>query len=221
MCQNRKTKLCRKYFSCFPKKGKIVSTPVHWPPHSAPSAVSPRNRPRLSFCSSWWTFHDSSAEKKRVIPEFDKRRICEEVTLSRATGAPIILWALRGPKCPVLSSIAKYCQVPPSIVEYCKELSSNAKHYPTFLGTTPQCRQVLPGSINYCPLWSNLHSTAQYYPPVSTSSGALMCSGLSCLAVQLQLSCVTSLWQFFSKSWNRQLDLLLKIIIMLKMVRSV
>ena len=32
---------------------------------------------------------------KRVIPEFDKRRICEEVTLSRATGAPIIVWAAR------------------------------------------------------------------------------------------------------------------------------
>ena len=32
---------------------------------------------------------------KRIIQEFDKRRICEEVTLSRATGAPIILWAAR------------------------------------------------------------------------------------------------------------------------------
>ena len=111
---------------------------------------------------------------KRIIQEFDKRRICEEVTLSRATGAPIIVWALRGPKCPVLSSITKHCQAPLSIVQvlqrmvkYCQAIPNSVRHNLPLLTSSTRFYKLLPSVINtaeYCPVLS--------YPPGSTSSEA-------------------------------------------------
>ena len=97
---------------------------------------------------------------KRIIQEFDKRRICEEVTLSRATGAPIIVWAarLQVPSavqyCQVLSSSAKYCRVA-RIVKYCQALPHSFRHNHPVLTITTKFYKLLPSVINtaqYCPI---------------------------------------------------------------------